>query len=112
MGVCVEEQSWLGRESAQLTDPKTDLLLLLKVLRGSPGPTIGQAEVVRARTTPARVGRTLHARTLDWLRAHRVPLHLFGVPPRTSHAEFLEPSLAVPPVQARTQARFVRRSMH
>ena len=40
------------------------------------------------------------------------PLHLFGVPPRTSHAEFLDPNLTVPPVQARTQARFMRSSMH
>ena len=50
LGVCVEEQSWLGRESPQLSDPSADLVLLLKVLRGSPGPAIGQDQVVRELT--------------------------------------------------------------
>ena len=46
----------------------------------------------------------LHARTVGWLRTRRVPLHLFGVPPRASHADFLDPGFAAAPLQAHSSA--------
>ena len=128
----MDEQAWIGRETALPLDSKTDLPLLLKVLRGTPGPLIGEAHVVCVELSLKRLLRKgttqqvaaarkrilsllealeqlhlgvmihseteafLHKFTVDalsaqsvaWLRKHRVPLTLFGVPQNVDHGHF------------------------
>ena len=132
LSVSVDEQAWIGRETALPLDSKTDLPLLLKVLRGTPGPLIGEAHVVCVELSLKRLLRKgttqqvaaarkrilsllealeqlhlgvmvhseteafLHKFTVDalsaqsvaWLRKHRVPLTLFGVPQNVDHGHF------------------------